>query len=615
MIDQRRGVLRGLLASFRCCQYLGQSARWTWPVARWCLLTLAATLLALYTVGAAVRAPFHLLPTGVSTSATVPMFNAWTIWWNADRLACGLEGYWDAPIFHPIDGAFAFSEPQPATWAVAPIVWLSGSPIPAYHVYLVASLALNGLFAARLLLVIGSGWSVSARWTAALVGGVSVLLLPILHQHLDVLQLVPLWAVLWTLESLLKLNRQPAWQRGLELGIAFSLVFMTSVHHGLFLLLLLVLTGWICFPLKRWRCGLVGAGAAALTAAALLGPLLWPMHRIHGRHDFRRSERSVAALSAAPADWLHVPPTALFGGTPAAAAARPLMPGWLRGGLASLAIVLALAKPVGGSAERRTILLLVAFTGAAIVCSLGLNLQWRGWQPWAMLGELAPPFARVRSVFRFAYFAQLGIVLLAATALGRLQHHLATATRPRGWGHGLLGIVLASAGILVALEAPPAAVRAVGVPEISRQRPWTRFLRQHTPAGRGIVCLPFDRGYAANDFTSTARWMLYATQHHAPLVNGYSGFFPESWIQMTRRLHAEPLGDAALAALVAAKVEFVVIDRRQLASDPPTDPAGAFYLRAVFRDPSGVDIYRLLPSVAETGGAAETDQILGPASE
>ena len=570
----------------------------------------------MYTVGAAVRTPYHLLPTGVSTSATVPMFNAWTIWWNADRLAHGLAGYWDAPIFHPLGGTFAFSEPQPATWAVAPIVWLTGSPIPAYHAYLVASLALNGLFAVRLLLVIGSGWSASARWTAALAGGVSVLLLPIVHQHLDVLQLVPLWAVLWALEALLKLNRQPGWQRGLELGIAFSLVFMTSIHHGLFLTLLLLLTGWILFPVDRWRRGMVGTGVAALTAAVLLGPLLlWPMHQIHARHDFRRSDHSVAALSATPMDWLRVPPAALLGGADPAAAARPLLPGWLRGGWAIVTIILVLRWPTSGRDQRRVVLMLAAFTTAAIVCSLGLNLQWRQWQPWNVLQELAPPFARVRSVFRFAYFGQLGIVLLAAIGLGRLQQHLATVGRLGGWKRALCSAALASVGVLLAFEVPPTTVRAMGVPEVSRQRPWTVFLRQHTPPGRGVVCLPFDRGYAPENFASTTRWMLYATQHHAPLVNGYSGFFPESWIQMTRRLHREPPSEAALAALVAAEVEFVVIDGRQLACDPTTSPPGAFPLLPAFRDPSGIHIYRLVPSIAEVGGAAETDQILGPANE
>src|SRR5690606_18272581 len=86
---------------------------------------------------------------------TVPLFNAWTIWWNCDRLAHGFRGYWDAPIFFPEQQTFAFSEPQPATLMVAPVLWGSGSPILAYNAYLWLSLLLNGLVTLWLLKSLG----------------------------------------------------------------------------------------------------------------------------------------------------------------------------------------------------------------------------------------------------------------------------------------------------------------------------------------------------------------------------------------------------------------------------------------------------------------------------
>lgn len=51
------------------------------------------------------------IPMGTETVATVPLFNLWTLWWNADRLGALYQGYWDAPIFYPLEGVFAFSEP------------------------------------------------------------------------------------------------------------------------------------------------------------------------------------------------------------------------------------------------------------------------------------------------------------------------------------------------------------------------------------------------------------------------------------------------------------------------------------------------------------------------
>src|SRR5690349_7977848 len=51
------------------------------------------------------------LPLGGLDAPTVPWFNLWTLAWNADRLAHGLHGYWDAPIFYPARDTFALSEP------------------------------------------------------------------------------------------------------------------------------------------------------------------------------------------------------------------------------------------------------------------------------------------------------------------------------------------------------------------------------------------------------------------------------------------------------------------------------------------------------------------------
>src|SRR3712207_5523737 len=44
------------------------------------------------------------VPRGTEREATVQLLNIWTLWWNADRLAHGFAGYWDAPFFHPWPG-------------------------------------------------------------------------------------------------------------------------------------------------------------------------------------------------------------------------------------------------------------------------------------------------------------------------------------------------------------------------------------------------------------------------------------------------------------------------------------------------------------------------------
>ena len=551
---------------------------------RWALLVLLFAALAIWSFWPALRFPQAVLPAGQSTAGTIPMLNAWTIWWNADRLANGLAGYWDAPIFYPERGAFAFSEPQPATWVVAPVVWLSGSPMPAYHVYLVVTLVLNGLFAVRLLRTL------KTTWTIAVAGGIAVLLHPLVHYYGDVVQMMSLWGVLWTLDVLIKLRRQPISRRGLELGVAFASVFLSSIHHGLFLTLLLAFTGWIIVPLRAWRRWSASAAIAAAVATLALLPLLLPMWQILERQSFSRRLAVIQSLSATPAEWLQTPSQAMISvAVEPAPAGRALSPGWMRIGLSLLATGALL--PV--CRRRRAVLFLLAVGLCALVLSFGLHLQIGSWRPWLTLAEFVPGFSQVRSAFRFAYFAQLIVIVLASLGIDVLRRGWRTRldNRPLRWLRAAVLTVLAA---VVAFEIPPAPPRLVGVPDISTERAWTTYLRVHTPPGRAIVCLPFATGHAVQQFDQTTRWMLYGTQHQAPLVNGYSGFFPRSWFLMARMLNRDPFAEATLEMLAEIGVEFVVVQPGLLGDrEIAPAPRSRFRLQRVFHDSSGVEIWQL----------------------
>ncbi|MHB8900191.1 MAG: hypothetical protein ACYC6Y_15690 [Thermoguttaceae bacterium] len=525
------------------------------------------------------------MPTSSSSPATVPMLNAWTIWWNADRLAHGLAGYWNAPIFHPEKGTFAFSEPQPATWVVAPIVWATGTPIPAYHAYLLGTLILNALFAVRLLLAL------PVRWTAATAGGVAVLLLPLIHQNREAAQLMSVWGVLWTLEALIKHHRRPSPRRGLVLGIAFSTVFLSCIHHGVFLAALLALTGWITIPARRWRPWLAGTGWAVASAAILLLPLAVPMRRILTEHHFARQASRVQSLSATASDWLQTEPQGLTDFPLAGRrSARPLLPGWIRAGLALVGAALSM-RP---ARRRRAVLFLLAWGCAALVASLGMNLSLAGWQPWLTLRDWLPGFSLVRSAYRFAYFAQLAIVLLAAVGLDRMRSFRPARKRPPT-AHWLARVLFVAASALVAFEVPPAPVPVVAVPDVSQEPQWSAWLRQHTPAGRAIVCLPFATDYTAQGCEPTGRWMLYATRHRVPMVNGYSGYFPKSWYRMVEAFEDLPFSESTLDLLADAGVEFVLVDTTKLpAVKSPGEASERHQLVHLLSDETGVEIWEIV---------------------
>ncbi|MEO1085852.1 MAG: hypothetical protein AAFY88_16565, partial [Acidobacteriota bacterium] len=102
------------------------------------------------------------LPLGTERVATVPLFNLWTLAWNAESASRGFDGYWQAPIFHPAADAFAFSEPQPVLGLLsAALLGLGLSPVAAYGLLLLAALASNALLSTVLLRRLGLSWLAS----------------------------------------------------------------------------------------------------------------------------------------------------------------------------------------------------------------------------------------------------------------------------------------------------------------------------------------------------------------------------------------------------------------------------------------------------------------------
>ena len=77
------------------------------------------------------------IPLGSEGAVTVPLFNLWTLGWNIKQIFTGFQGYWDAPIFWPALGAFAYSDTQLlAGWLAAP--WWRLSPALAYNFVLLS---------------------------------------------------------------------------------------------------------------------------------------------------------------------------------------------------------------------------------------------------------------------------------------------------------------------------------------------------------------------------------------------------------------------------------------------------------------------------------------------
>lgn len=554
---------RALIALAELAFFLGWAVYSTWP-----LVTVLRTA----------------LPQGTETVATVPLFNLWSIWWNADRLAHGLAGYWNAPIFYPTQATFAFSEPEPVCLVVAPLVWLSDSPAAAYNVYLLLSLVLNGWVGAKLVReVTGNRWS-------GLAGGAMLLMLPIVHWQLGVLQLVPIWGVLWSIGALRKFGREPTMARALSLGVALAATYLSCAYYGLFLVLLLVgAGGWLLGKnLWNWR-KLPTLIPGALICLALVSPVLAKQREIIRKFAFERPADLMMSLSAEVGDYSVTPWPQLLSGRDFADPTRSpywqLGPGNIKWLLAAVAVII-------GMMDRRLrlwTLFGITFTTLAILLSMGLKFHIGGWIPYRVLIDYFPGIAQARNVFRFALFAQLMVAVLAAQALeavspirwrqlidwwrarrqpisGGTAEPKESAAVPgmgRVWRAGGIAAALLVGG-LAALEVRPPAQSLYRLSTLDEENSdWIGWLTQNTAADAVIACIPFPHGTSVDDYEETTQWMYWGTRHRRRMVNGYSGFFPPSYMNLKPKMDRFP-DQASLDELASLDVRYCVVWRHGL---------------------------------------------------
>jgi hypothetical protein len=515
---------------------------------------------------------------GTEPVGTVPLFNLWTLWWNADRVQSLYLGYWDAPIFHPLQGTFAFSEPQPLTGLVAALLsGLLGSSVSGYNAVLLLGLTLNGWLACRLLHAVGMIWPV------ALAGGAIVESLPFVQR-----------GAIATLHALVRLTESPSPRRGVWLGLAFAATALTCGYYALLLSVLVLLSGgWLVFggqkPRARWR----ALAVALLTALPLLLLVILPQLGAARDHRLQRSAATVHKFSASGAHyriaaWPQLIPTPGIE-TASRPGARAFWPGTLKIGLALAGVVWGLRTGL----RRWT-----AFCGTLLVVAFILSLgpaDDGGPSLHGLLTSVYPGFAQLRSPFRFAVFVQLAVALLAAGGLATLW------TRTRLAIPWRVVLVLGLGG-LAALELRPREQALLPLPRAEATLPWLAWVESETRPEDVLAFLPFPRGRTARDYLETTQWMFWQTRHGRPMVNGYSGFFPKPFRELKVALEHFP-DAASLELLVNRGVRYCVVLR---APYPPSElekwsaPEGR--LQRVFSDDvAGLDVYELV--VGDAGAA------------
>ena len=556
-----------------------QCAKRKWPLA----CAFFYLILALVLTWPVVSSPFSTIPIGSERTVSVPLYNIWATWWNADRLAGGLFGYWDAPIFFPTKGSFCLSEPQPTTMMVAPVIWITGSRILAYNIYIWISLALNGLFAQRLAQTFGMG-----RWTA-LWAGTAMVLLPIVHWQLGISQLAPLWAILWTLTAIEQLCRTPTKRNGLTLGIAASLAFVTCMHHGLFLAILLIGAAptlwrhWI--RPKEIKCWGLALGVALIFTV----PFVSQVKSVTDIHAIEWEKDLIADFSPKVTDYLHAfsDPYLRFNFDAGKTGPQFLSPGAIKYLLAIVGIVFGLRNPQ----FRRWASFLLAIAILAFFLSLGPNLRLGDFQPWWWLSEHVPGFDRVRTVMRFAFFVQISVIIFAALGInGLYQWSRERFTKPVSQTASQLAV--AAIAFTALANGYPKKRRWANIPDVNHHQNWLEYVEKNTPADQGILCLPVAPRRALDlDYLGTTEFMYLGTFHKTPIFNGYSSHFPEHYRYLRSEILAGFPTPSILHQCYTGKVKHIVVKAKKGSPDRSGN-FGPYWLKRVCVDEL-VEVYQL----------------------
>ncbi len=445
---------------------------------------------------------------GTDEPATVPYASAWALWWTADRLPHGLASWWDAPIFHPQAGVFAWSEAMPLLGVLAaPLRWLGAGPITVLNVVLLGSLTANGLS------VFGLGRLLRLSPPAALAGGAVAVLLPVVHAELGVPTLVPIWPIVGVLAAMLWFVHAPSLGRGALLGAAVAAAYLTCSQYGLFTVIATALAGgWLIRrELVQPRVGgalLLGAVVAGL----LIAPLALAQRTASAEAGLERSETRALKGSAHAQAWWRTPWTQAIP-TPTVRTARDpgvrsLFPGTAKLGLALLGVIWGMRR------EDREVE--VAFVATFALVALMLSLGPRLAPVYALFRDLVPGYAQVRSLWRFGVLAHVGVAVLTAFGVHALIEAAERRGRPAQWGAATLVV-------LAVVELWPGPVRTIEAPSPDGRR---QTLIWAVAQGKPLAFLPLRTDATAAGYEESAAWMVLQPEHGRPTVNGYSSYFP-----------------------------------------------------------------------------------------
>ncbi len=411
--------------------------------------------------------------------------------------------------------------------------------------------------------------------------------LPFVAKVFGVLNLTPVFGMLWALEGLVRYGRTGRLRDAVWAGLGFIVAYLTCQQYALIFVPFALAAAIVALGEQRFaRRAILNLVGSFLGAGLLLLPIILPVYSLHKQLGLTRQDIVVQALSAQVSDFFTRPNTASIPFPPPSLNdTAGLFPGFIVLGLAVVGVILGWRER---GARRWILYLAVGVVGAALL-AMGLNLSILGWPPFSALRAL-PGFDELRSPFRFAIIMQMLLATLAALGLG----YLLIRQRLRLLRGGVALIIVL--GLLATAENLNVPVPLQPIPA-SPQTAWTQWLKAQL-GGTVVAHIPFPNGISITDYQIEGWRMFAQIDHQKPIVNGYSGYFPPSYTDFQLTMATQFPNSGLLCELnLGLGANTLVVDQGWLTSHHAVMAAQAAFLQPLYTD-AQVQIYHLTAPAA-----------------
>jgi hypothetical protein len=457
-------------------------------------------------------------------------FNMWRVAWIAHAIATAPFHLLDGNIFYPEPRTLTYSDAMPVEALIAaPLLWSGAPPVLVHNLILLAGIVLSaaGIFMLALHL--------TGSRAAAVTAGIIFAFAPYRFEHYMHMELQWTIWIPWAFWALHRSFETGSSRYAGMLGAFVALQFMSSIYYGLFLATLLAPCALflLCgMGKQRLKSGVSALAIAAVTAAVLAAPYAIPYaatkHRVGAR-----SEQEVLRYSARPSSYLDATDTNYLYGersAPRGRAERRLFPG-------VLPLLLALSGLLLRRPSNEAIMYLVG-----LVAAFEMSLGFYGYT-FSFLYHYVPIFDGLRAPARLGIFVVFFLAMLAANGHAALE-----AAIPRRAGR----LLFAALSTVLLLEYWVAPLRLVPFP--NEPPPLYAWLATQP---YGVVAeFPMPRPDTLPGIEP--RYAYMSTFHWMPTVNGYSGYYPPSYLSRLGPMNRIP-DESAVEALVRAGVRYVIV--------------------------------------------------------